>query len=157
MSNDPADLPMRATKPLANRPNVPTVLISARDPTTVPTQGNRPALTNEQFTTLVERGATAIAGAFEIAKMLVETQRIQVQSLATVNEIRARSDAFERAMQAETDRLLVERKNIRTRGEAAALLITSVMSLIPEGDQTSRQLALEKLGEWIKCAARASE
>lgn len=48
-------------------------------------------------------------------------------------------------MRAATDRLMAERKEIRTRGEAAVAIIDSVLSKIPENDQTSRQLALEKL------------
>lgn len=154
MKNDPIELPIRNTKVPATRPSTPTGKPPNQVPATV--SMNRQPLTTQEFTSLVENTTKVAGGVLSIVKDIVEISRIQAQSNANVDDIRERSLAIERTMRAETERLLVERKGIRTRGEAAVAIINSVLGQIPESDQASRQLALEKLPELVKLAARST-
>ncbi len=150
MKNDPIDLPMRKTKV----PGTSTAKQPTQELTTDPL--SRPALTSQEFTSIIENTTKVAGGVLSIVKDIVEISRIQAQSNANVDDIRERSLAIERTMRVETERLLVERKGIRTRGEAAVSIINSVLGQIPESDQASRQLALEKLPELVKLAARST-
>jgi hypothetical protein len=130
------DLPIR-------RPSSQTIVHSGASPT------GRVRLNDQQVSTLVDSGAKATEGMVSIAKDIVEIARINAQSRAEVAGIEARSRGMVDVLRAETDRVLASRKGIRSRGEAAALVIRTVMETIPESDHASRQLAIEKLTEVV--------
>lgn len=137
MSKDPLDLPVRRSpNPVAQ----PGHAFPAR----------RSRLSEKQMDTLVESGARTMEGVVSIANGLVEIAQIRAQSNAEVAGIEARSDAMAKVMRAEVERLMAERKNIRTRGEAAALVIEQVMKGIPEADGDARRQALSILPQLVR-------
>lgn len=158
MNDDPIDLPMRRPRTLPMT-RAGTEVVASPRPGTIATSAlvAQPKLTPQQFVTVVEHGTRVAEGVLTIANGLVEISRIKAQSAANVSEIRERSLALERAMHAETDRLLGERKHIRTRGQAAVAVINSVLSQIPESDQASRQLALQQLPKLVEAVTAAGD
>lgn len=135
MSKDPMDLPIR-------RPSNQTVVHPGAS-------SGRVRLNEQQVTTLVDSGAKVAEGLVSIAKDIVDIARINTQSRAEVAGIEARSRAMVDVLRAETERILASRKGVRSRGEAAALVIRTVMETIPESDHASRQLAIAKLTELV--------
>lgn len=136
MSNDPMDLPVRRVN------STPVVRPDAQ---LVP----RVSLKEQQVSSLIETGGKVAEGVMSIAKDLVDISRIKAESEAEVAGIEARSFAMVAALRAETERLMVVRKGIRTRGEAAVNVIKSVLENIPESDQASRQSAIALLNQLV--------
>lgn len=144
MSKDPLDLPVR------------------RMPTAVTPSGSRlPArttrFTEQQMDTIVQSGARVAEGVVSIASGLVEIAHVRAQSAADVANIQARSEAMVRVLRAETEQMMANRKSIRTRGEAAALVIEQVMKCIPEADTEARRQAVSMLPQLIRDVVAPSE
>ncbi len=136
MNKDPMDLPVRRINSTpAVRPGIQLV--------------PHATLKNEHITALVETGGKVAEGVMSIAKDLVEISRIKAESHAEVAGIEARSHAMVSSLRAETERLMAERKGIRTRGEAAVALIKAVLKAIPESDHATRQIAIASLNQLV--------
>jgi hypothetical protein len=137
MSNNIIDLPMRVNKTQSLSPQHKKHVPAVR-------------LNNEQVNTLIDSGTRIADGILSIAKDIVDIARINAESNARVAEIEARSHALVNALRAETDYLMESNKGIRTRGEAAALIIRTVLEHIPEADSVARQRAIDQLYNLIK-------
>lgn len=144
MNKDPLDLPVR-------RPSGPVT----QPGHTLP--AGRPRLTEKQMDAVVQSGAKAVEGVVSIASGLVEIAQIRARSGAEVAGIEARSEAMAKVMRAEVERLMAERKSIRTRGEAAACVIEQVMKGIPEADADARRQALSILPQLVRDVVAPNE
>ena len=137
MSNDPLDLPVRRTS------TYPT----AHDAGTSP---SRSRLSEQQVDVLVHSGAKVAEGVVAVAKELVAIAHIRAASDAEVSRIRAHSEAVVNMLRSETECMMENRKGIRTKGEAAALVIEQVLKTIPEADTEARKLALSILPQLVR-------
>lgn len=144
MSKDPLDLPVRR----------PSGTVTQREH--MPPAG-RPRLTEKQMDAVVQSGAKVMEGVASIASGLVEIAQIRARSGAEVAGIEARSDAMAKVMRAEVERLMAERKGVRTRGEAAARVIEQVMKGIPEADAEARRQALSILPQLVRDVVSPNE
>jgi len=144
MSKDPLDLPVRRTP-------TPATPSENRLP------ADRTRFTEQQVDTIVQSGARVAEGVVSIASGLMEIAHIRAQSAADVANIQARSEAMVKVLRAETEQMMVNRKSIRTRGEAAALVIEQVMKCIPEGDTEARRQALSMLPQLVRDVVVPSE
>lgn len=144
MSKDPLDLPVRHS---------PATVIHRES--SLPE--GRTRLTDRQMNTLVDSGAKVVDGALSIASGLLEIAHIRAQSAADVANIEARSEAIVKVLRAETEKMMANRKSIRTRGEAAVLVIEQVMKYIPETDAEARSQALRMLPQLVRDVLASSD
>lgn len=144
MSKDPMDLPVR---------RVTTTSAAHHEVRPIP----RVSLNERQVSSLIETGGKVAEGLMAISNDLIEISRIKAESQAEVAGIEARSSALVAALRAETDRLMALRKNIRTRGEAAAEVIRAVLENIPESDIASRQSAVAILSQLVVAAVSGQD
>lgn len=144
MSKDPLDLPVRRTStPLTQHGNA------------FPKERTR--FTEQQMDMLVQSGTRVAEGVVSIAQSLMEIAQIRAVSAADVANIQARSEGMVKLLRAETEQLMENRKSIRTRGEAASLVIEQVMKNIPEADTESRKQALSLLPQLVQAVVTSSE
>lgn len=136
MNKDPIDLPVRRVNSNS------TVRLDFIPASRIPLNSN-------QVSSLIEKGGKVADGVMSIAKELVDISRIKAESQAEVAGIEARSHAMVAALRAETERLMEDRKGIRTRGEAAVALIKAVLEAIPESDHATRQIAIIRLNQLV--------
>lgn len=137
MSNDPLDLPVR-------RNSTPLTPNGSESPREVS------RFTQQQTDALVQGGVKVAEGVILIAKNIAEIAHIRANSAADVARIQAHSEGMVSLLRAETEQLMENRKSIRTRGEAAALVIEQVMKSIPEADVEARRQALSILPQLVR-------
>jgi hypothetical protein len=139
VDNNIIDLPMRLPQ---SRSPAPDRLAKQTD--------HSIRLNKKQVSSLIESGAKITEGILSIAGGIVDIARIKAESETEVAGIDARSRALVNVLRAETEHLMESNKGIRNRGEAAALVIRSVMESIPESDSIARQHAIDQLPDLVR-------
>lgn len=131
MSDDFIDLPMRST------------------PATTTSSTPVPATRVQQAATLIDSGTNAIQAIAPIAQGVVEIWRIKQQSQADVAQIEAKSRAVCDALHAETNRLMVMKDTITTRGQAASALVRAVMQDLHRLDPVAQKGVVDTLTQLV--------
>lgn len=120
--------------------------------------GEKIKLTEAQVDKVIEGTASTMKNAAEIAKGIVDIQRIRVQADADVARIDAETRRIATLMREEVDRIREQRDVVLARGRVAAALVQEVSALIRTSDlpEDAKKEAVLGLPELVKATFGSS-